>query len=73
MVSLLWLGWTWTDWRRVRGRPLSNGVEGTYYEAPELEGRDSTKEPRCLACLRTPTKGRTQREVNITEQGGKQP
>ena len=25
-----------------------------------LEGRDSTKAPRCFACLRTPTKGRTQ-------------
>src|SRR5215211_1598288 len=35
-------------------------MEGSFSEVPGLESRDSTKEPRCLACLRTPTKGRTQ-------------
>src|SRR5512133_3119988 len=34
---------------------------GVFSEVPVLEGQDSTREPRCLACLRALTKGRTQR------------
>ena len=36
-------------------------VLGAFYKGPGLEGRNSTKEPRWIACLSTPSKGRTQR------------
>jgi hypothetical protein len=65
----------------VRDDRYSNSLEaiyvsfvlGAFYKVPGLEGRDFTEETEGLACLRTPTKGRTQREVNIFRQGGKQP
>jgi hypothetical protein len=38
-----------------------------------LEGRDSTKEPRCLACLRVLLPRVGLKVVNITKQGVKQP
>jgi hypothetical protein len=53
--------------------PSSNYVEETFYEAPGLEGQDSTKEPRCLACLRTLLPRVGLKEVNTTKQGVKQP
>jgi hypothetical protein len=56
MISL-WVG----RWRsQVPSVNSPECVEGTFYEVPGLESRDSKNEPRCLASL-SPTKGRTQR------------
>jgi hypothetical protein len=38
-----------------------------FYEVPGLEGRDFTKEPRCLACLRALLPLVGLKEVNTTE------
>jgi len=48
-------------------------VEGSFYEVPELLGWDPTKEPPCLACLRVLLPRVGLKEVNIIEQGVKQP
>jgi hypothetical protein len=47
--------------------------ESEFYEVPGLEGRDSTKEPRWIACLLTLLPRVGLKEVNITKQGVKQP
>jgi hypothetical protein len=45
----------------LKAERSSNCVEGTFYEVLGVGGWDFTYVPRCLACLRTPTMGRTQR------------
>jgi len=72
VVPLPWLGWMLTDWRRAKGRAFIQLRGRDFLRVPEVEGQDSTKEPRCLACLRVLLPRVGFKEVNTIKQGGKQ-